>query len=534
MLYQGLKDRPWSYDIAHKLSVFITLFRCNNIFMIKLVRWILIKLVLLVVVMAPAWGLSGARLLGMSSSGQTALFNLGIHDAVKDGDYAVIVKEIRDLNSRDLRLIPVARARNIKINPSNSVWILYKKINPELLKKGQEYLILSETQMLSGRRDPRLTRLSVITDKDRTAFETNQALSDDKDRISKLKTQYPEIETLHGKETRMDEDVQLLDVEGWKKFKGSKYRTALYKSPYAKDFKRELRLITFEKMVTAYLQRVNDPTFNYDAFYDEQKKTKFADEFRQRSNFSTEYETFAATQSAQASADAQLHRSLLEKGESWSEDYSDEELKNALGQVSVLQEKDRRAYVLADPKRYSLFLSYGISINDTQTDKDPSYRRDNRFSIDLDFEATPLLKHETLERFTLNATLRSNKTAMDAGNYNADVNETSVSAGLNWYPLYAPHSIEAPAIFLGTYIRSGTASATAPTVNEKANYTVLSLPGFRAGLRYNLKNNIGIRVSLSMETLNLDRYQQSKTGSVLPDQANIAEGKMNIALAYSF
>ena len=77
--------------------------------------------ILLIVIALPAWGLTEARLLNQSTSGQTVVFNLGIHDGVKSGDYAVIVKQIRSLDDRDLRLVPVAKARNVKINSDSSL-----------------------------------------------------------------------------------------------------------------------------------------------------------------------------------------------------------------------------------------------------------------------------------------------------------------------------------------------------------------------------------------------------------------------------
>jgi hypothetical protein len=498
-----------------------------------MMRWNLIILMLLGV-SASAWGLTGARLIGLSTSGSTALFNLGLHDGVKEGDFAVIVKEIRSLETSDLRIVPVAKAKNIKITTNSSVWILYKMYDANLLTKGEKFLVLSETHLLSGRRDPRLGRISVATEKDKIASETMATLSDDKDRLSKLKVLYPEVQTLHEKESRSDNDFDLIDVEGWRKMGQDRHRTALYKSPHQMDFRRELRLSTFEKLVTAYLQRVNDPGFNYDKFYDEQKKTVFANEFREKTNFNTEYEEYLSLQARKAVENAKLYRSLLEKGESWSEDFSDEELKVVLGKVSVLQEKDRRTFVVSDPKKYTLFIGYGMTVNDAQTDKDADYRREGPYSVDLDFEGIPVIKHETLERFTLNASVRTNKTAFEAQNKNASVDELSVSAGMNWYPLYAPHAHEAPAIFIGAYIRSGTAAAEAPAAQEKSNYTLLAMPGFRGGMKYNFKNNVGLRFAFSMETLKLDRYEQSKFGSILPDQADIVEAKMNFALAYSF
>jgi hypothetical protein len=492
----------------------------------------LIYLVMLLVT-TPSWAYKEGRLLGQSTSGQTVVFNLGHLDGLVEGDYAVIVKEIRSLDFKDLRLVPVAKARNIKVNSTHSIWILYKIFDPELLVKADPYLVLMESQMLLGRRDPRFGRISVVTDKNKTSLQIKQTLSEDKDRLSKLKTQYPEIETLHEKDLRSDADGELIDVESWKKVNNDRYRTALYKGPHQEDFRRQLKLATFEKLVTAYLKKVNDPDFNYETFYIDQMRDSFSNEFRQKTNFQTEYESFLSRQAQKAVEDAKLFRSLLEKGEAWSEDFSDDELRAILNQVSVLQERDRKILVMTEPKRFTLYFAAGLNLTDAQTNKD-SYRRRNSYSTEVDFEGIPLIKHERLERFTLNASFRINKTALETAQYNSNMDELSFATGLNWYPVYSPYAVEAPAIFMGIYLRSGTATLNSPTLNQNAHYTVYSLPGVRAGLKFNFKNNVGLRMALSMEKLKLDQYKKSDLNSILPDQVNLVEGKMSLALAYLF
>lgn len=481
-----------------------------------------------------SWGLSGARLLGQSASGHTVLFNLGLHDGTKEGDYAIIVKELRDPSTRDLRLIPVAKGRNIKMDSNQSIWILYKLFDSDLMVKGDKFLILSESSLLSGRRDPRLGRIKVVSDQDKIVLRAKEVLSEDRERLSRLKVKYPEIETLHEREQRSDQDGELIDLEVWKKIKGEKHRAALYKSPHQRDFAKRLRLETFEKLVTAYLKKVNDPDFNYDRFYDEQMKTEFQQEFRKRSSFPTEYETFLSNQAQKAVADAKLYRSILEKGKSWSEDFSDEELSAILNSVSVLQEKDRREFVVAKPNRYSAYFTYGVGLNENQTEKDTRYRRDHLYSVEMEFEAVPLLKHETLERFTFSGSIRLNKTAFEAEEQNVNFDETSLTLGANWYPLYASYEREAPVLFFGLYLRTGWGQATAPIAGEKANYTLIGAPGFRGGMKYNFRNNVGLRLSASIETLQLEQYETSKVASVLPEQTNIPEAKLNFALVYSF
>lgn len=494
-------------------------------------RWTFFISLLLAV---PVHALNEVRLLNLSSSGQTALFNLGSFDGVKERDFAVVVKEIRSLDSVDLRIVPVARARNVKINTDASVWILYKIFDPELLVRGDKFLILSETELLSGRRDPRFSRLTTVGKmKEAPTKIAEGALSDKHGEMVKLGSKYQEGRELHDEKTITNQDGTLIDLERWENLKGERYRVALYKSPSQEDFRREMRLATFEKLVTNYLRKINDPNFNYDQFYEEQMRTEYSNEFRKQSNFTTEYKDYIARKDAQLKNDLKIRRYQLEKGDVWSEDFSDEELKDNLKSISALQEKDRREYLVANPPKYSIFLDYGIILNDSQTDSDP-YQRDGKSSIEAGFEFIPFIKHQTLERFTLYGSLRRNQTAFETDGTNAGVDDFSLTAGANWYPLYAPYTVEAPVFFIGTFLRSGYATVTAPTPGDKANYTVLSVPGLWGGMKYNLRSGVGLRVNASMETLNLDRYEASKEGTVLPDNTQLVEARVGFGLNYSF
>lgn len=478
--------------------------------------------------------LSEARLLNQSSSGQTVVFNLGSFDGIKQGDYGIIIKQIRSLESRDLRLVPVARARNIKINTDSSVWILYRVFDHELLINGDKFQVLTESHLLRGRRDVVVGRSSLVVDKLKAKEQVGDALKDDVDRLSKRKEDYETFSIAHEQQKKSDTDAELVDLEAWEKNRHSNYRTSIYKGPNKTEWTRQLRLATFEKLVVAYLEQVNNPNFNYDSFYQKQMKSSFSNEFLAKSNHETEYGDFLKRESFKSIADAKLYRTMLEKGESWSEDFSDEQLKSILGQVSILQERDRRIVVMAKPTRYAMSLEYGTFMTDAQTDKDSQYRRDKRYSTEVDFEATPLLKHPTLESITLNGTFRLNQTAFAANSVNADLDEKSFSLGANWYPYYAPYSIEVPVLFVGAYMRSGMARAKFPSTNETANYTVYSLPGLRAGFKFLMRNNFGLRLLVSLETLKLERYESSKVISSLPSTTNVAEAKIGFGLVYAF
>ena len=268
----------------------------------------------LIVMISGAWALTEARLLSQSSSGQTVVFNLGMHDGIKDGDYAVIVKQIRSADARDLRVIPVARARNVKINSDSSVWILYKIFDQELLVKGDKFNVLTESNMLSGRRTPRLGRTVVVSSKKDLAKNARNAESNEQNTLGRLKDKYEVMENTHEVPVISDNDADLIDLEIWEENKNSRFRSSIYKSANKPEFRRQLRLATFEKMVTAYLDRVNDPDFSYDRFYEKQRKSIHANEFSAHGNTDSEYNRFLRKESHKTTADAKLYRSILKKG----------------------------------------------------------------------------------------------------------------------------------------------------------------------------------------------------------------------------
>lgn len=490
---------------------------------------------LLLVGVEQSWSSTEARLLSRSSSGTTALFNLGNHDNLKVGDYAIIVKPTHDMGYEGLRLVPAAKARNVKINSDTSIWVLYRIYDPELLVNGDLFLILSESSMLNGRIDPGIARTTVIAKKNKTSEQTSAALSGDSERLSKLKNKYYKAAAYHDPEYRSDGEFELFDLEEWEKVKGARYRSAIYKSPHQDEFRREMRLSTFEKMVTAYLDRVNEPEFNYDVFYAEQMKDRNYNEFREKSNFMNEYRSFVFDQAQKKTTDAKLYRKLLERGERWSEDLSDEELESTLKQVSVLQEKDRKIEVMSKPKHWNIFFDYGLGLINTQTGNDPGHRRGSLNAMELSVELIPFLKRETLGKFSIEASVRSNKTASNAKDYNVDVNERSAALGMNWYPLTLPSNREEFLFYTGVYVRGGYANLDAPTVGESGNYTLTATPGVKMGIRYSFYNNVSLRIGGSVETLNLEEIESNKvSGRILPGRKSMLDAKTSVGIGYSF
>jgi hypothetical protein len=474
------------------------------------------------------------RLISLSSSGETTVFNLGKFDEIFEGDESVILKKIAPLEDKALRIVPVAKARCIKTSSHGSIWILYQIINSELLVAGDKFLIMTDTNSLRGQVDPKLERTTIVgSDKD-LSKDVKNFLNEDKDRIAKKKDEFESIGTMHAQEPKTDRDVTLVDVDEWKRSKNTRYRSAIYKSTSKNHFKRSYRLEKFYQLVTDYLNRVNDPEFSYDKFFADQMRDGTSNEFRKKTYFNTEYEDFLYRKSKKSGLEVKLYQSLLKKGSAWSEDFSDDQLRDLLGDTSVLNEEERRVHVISKPLRYAVFFDYGTILNDNQTSEDSSYQRSSLAHYGLDFEFIPFLKHETLERFTFNLNPSYTKSALKMENANVDFNNMTSSFGFNWYPTHSPYTVHFPLFFIGSYLRFGYAVVESPIFSDAAKYTSYTVPGFRSGLKLNLKNRFGLRIVGSVESLKLERYEVNRENTFLSEKLNVFEAKVMGSISYSF
>lgn len=478
--------------------------------------------------------LTQTRLLQVSTSGQTLVFDAGVHERLKENEFGVVLKQVKSLNNQNaLRVVPVGKVRNVKVGTDHSVWVLFDLYQEGLLQRGDVFTLFTESNMLPGRRPYEVKKLQVVSSQKDVKAAARSSLEDESDRLAKVKN-YKKSHINHSSSYKSDEDFELIELEKWSRHKERRFRTGLYRSQNAEQFKRNLRLEVFEGLVTQYLQRVNDPDFNYATFYDKQMREPGNNFFRQRSNFATAWENNLAYNEKSIESNAKLSRSLLENGERWSEDYSDEELGLLLGKISIAQEKDRRARVISKPSRFHMAVDYSKALSDNQTSTDTNYQKSSRYSISAELEFVPMVKHPLWERFAINAQGTINDDAVGLAGKNFDRNDQSFTMGLNWFPFFAPYAEKVINIYLGTYFRAGYSKMRSSFYDEKANYTLMSIPAFRAGLRYTFRNKVSLRMVGSIETASFEKSGSSVFNSSLPSSFTKTDMNLAFGLGYSF
>ena len=468
----------------------------------------------------------------VSSSGKTVVVNSGHVSNLKENEFGILLK--KEINADKKTVFkPVARLRAVKVYAAQSVWISYKTFLPKELHKGRGLFLFTENEVLKGRADISIKRLKLVTG-DNTAKELAEFLVEG-DNL-RQKSGYKPITTTHEKKLILDKDVELIDIDKWKPtdFGGSKKTVSIYRSPYANQFSERKRVETFEKVMVAFLNKYNNPSFDYDEFYKEQKRNRYSNVFQEKSVAQTYNDLYEKKILDKVAKEEKFQSNIKKKGEAWSDDYSDEELSELLNDINVVSEKQRRRKLVAYKYNSQAYVSAGFNLLNNESKNDSETSGSSRSDFELAWEIFLLKQYNNFKQFTFEISLRQAKDSFDGGTLNVRSTENSMGIHINWYPYNGPEVVERNIVYVGLLTRFGYSRLVNDTTGEEGNYQVSTLPGIRAGLKYNFKNSYGVRLTTGLENIKVSRITRSADEGELPNNASYLEGKIGIGLSKFF
>lgn len=469
------------------------------------------------------------RVKRVSSSGKTIYLNRGKFDDVKKGDFGVLLFKKKVDNEKNI-YVPLAKIKNIKIYDRESVWVIYKTFVEGVLEERKKYIFLGESRLLKGRKDLKIKRTSVVTSKKRKEEVEDFMLEGDS--LAKKTDDYTILARPHKKEKHFDSDVDLIDIDEWENRLGDNklFVSGIYRSPYAEEFSQRKRVQSFEKMVVAYLNKYNDPDFEYEKFYKEQKRsdggylsgTSFFGGYKDR------YEEKMINEDRKKK---ELLSQLRKKGDAWSEDYTDDQLSELLQTMSSIKEKDRRSNLLAFKFDYQGFVSFGVNLLNNENIEDSETTQQSKYDFELGLESYFFKELKSLKKFTVEFSARRAEDAYFGGDLNVRSTEYSLAGHINWYPFRRPSTINSNIVYFGFLTRYGFARLSNITADEIGNYQVFTLPGFRLGLKYNMDNSYGFRANFGYENIRSERIVRNDDAGTLPNRASYKEAKISLGIS---
>jgi hypothetical protein len=496
-------------------------------------KWILSLILMSFCV--PLWAsvpLLEGRVVAFSTSGKTIVLNLGLMEGIKEGDLLVLAIKIDD-KTHPMPTQLVGKGKIVKVNRENSLVLLNKIYDKSLLRKNQVYFVFNDSNFLHSRSKIESTRLKIISEEGKNTTDLKDHMTQDRDKLAKKSSDYNTLYEAHKIPTKTSKDFEIIDLDSWEKIGKNKKATEIYRSPYNDDFAQQRRVDTFEKMVVNYLQKINTPGFSYEKFYEEQKKDEVTQIFKEKNN-QTSYMTYLEDLDKKKIKDEHLYQDLLNKGESWSEDFSDEELSGMVKKVGVLFETERRKTLYAKNANHQMYGSVGLNVADNQNREDQENSTKATFDINIGSEYFWFKDHARLNLTSFDSSFRMNNDGVSIGAYNAFVREYSFAFAFQWYPFVPPTVVEKNIVFMGVGARVGMAQLTIGNPNESANYTLLGLPIFRLGIKYQFRSGYGLRLMTSMETLTLDTISSQSPEAFLPARTKLVDARIGIGVSYFY
>jgi len=424
----------------------------------------------------------------------------------------------------------------IGLYSDHSIWVAYKTFLPKEIKPGNKLFLFSETAFLKGRKQDLTTKRTKLITRNGKASEVKDFMLEG-DNLARRNNDYMVISKAHSKEVHLSKEVDLIDIDKWENDSGTDklYAHGIYRSPNAKEFSERKKVQTFEKMVVAFLRKYNDPTFNYDRFYEEQKRSEGAsDDFQDRSSYLTFIERYEKRIRNREEKTNKFLKSVREKGDAWSGDYSDEELSEILNNISISQERQRRKKLLAFRYNYQLYASFNLNLLNNENTNDPRTSEQSKFDVDLAWEGYFFKQLQSLKHFTIEVSARRSQDGFYTGSANVKSVEYSGALHINWYPYKLPSMVDVNIPYIGILFRTGISTLYSDSLGERGNYQLFGFPGVKGGIKYNFKNAYGVRLTASFERIRVERLVRSADSGLLPDRANYLDGKVGIGISKFF
>lgn len=465
-----------------------------------------------------------------SSSKRTIQINRGLLDKIRDQDLAFLIKSER-LPAGKLVLRPIAKLKAIKLYPRSSLWVAVNIFEGQELNVGSRLIFVTQSKLLTGRRDLNITRKNVIL----TEEQDEESVLAGTEQLAKKEDQFTVLNNNHEVEKHYDPqvDVKVIDIEKWDEILGDykKYRKGYYKSPYSKEFSSHFEVKKFEKMVVAYLNKYNDVNFSYEDYIAQIEGKKPLDISGSLGTFSDKQK---AAKLRQIRDDEKFYKKMSTQGDAWSQDYSDEELSEYLSRMSQSRERIRRDYLRASHYNYQTSLSLGLNLVNNENLSDSENSEQSKYSAEIGFEGYFFKKYEAVKYVTLEMSARTARDAYFAGDLNVLSKEYSIAFQINYYAFNEPDSVNIPIVYIGMLYRYGLARLTNNTTDEEGNYILQSLPGLRVGTKWNMENGYGFRMQGELENIIVNKIEKSDSEGVLPDKSNYINGRLSLGLTRFF
>jgi hypothetical protein len=479
---------------------------------------------------------------------RTMVVNVGSNDLVGEGDQAYFIAKSENLGLKGRK---VAKGEAVKVFANHSYWYLKEVELPQRLEKGVDLLFAPMSAFMGGRekyefKDKQLVysknegldaggALSLYrdgTDKDLLKKRDEHRVAEKIDIFEEPWKEEADIELLglshlSRKEDIVDDDgnpVETKGIELWQQ------------RPEQKIVSKKMRDQEYEERLEYYLSRAEDPLLSLEKLYQGQTKDASDGLVNVKPALRSTYEKVSREREVKEMARERALENIQKTGPGWSAELSDEALRKYLVRNGLDFERLRQTYNADNLLSHEVYANFVTDMIDQTTELDDR-NRGIGFGFSIGYEL-PLKKIAfSLQHFSLQTEFRKERNNFAIDRENVFLKGSSFLIGFNWYPYYAPSTVERFLPFVGLGMRYGKGEISRINFYENYDFNLLVLPMVQVGTKYRFtlddNNAIGIRLAVSLEKNRLNSTTENAFNQV-PTLIEYTDLKLGIGISYYF
>ncbi|MGB0452825.1 MAG: hypothetical protein ACPGJV_03850 [Bacteriovoracaceae bacterium] len=435
----------------------------------------------------------GAKVLNISESGKTMKVAVGHLDGVRPGTYAKVFRQTGTKNNPKLHLVGTAEV--VQSRPRSSFWYFERMDHAALIEEGNSIKIATLKRSLKGR-TLKVSSRKVILPEGKSV--KRYILDEDQGMPSELvfkSKDYSEDKGVIRTSIDRNEHMIARNFEVWQRKQGIEYIDEYLNDVNLKkstdqanpidvaDIERRENKKIFNSTIDGVQDKMNKLEFGVTGLYKEQEKDEQISQVTKKVQLENVYEKKIRERREARHVGPYALERIRRRGDRWSSDMNDEELRRFFVQSGI--EKERRRQELALDRRAGneilLRMTTALVAN---TAVDDSNNQGMDYALSLGYEYHLSRTSFDIKKWTIELQAEIGLRYYDIGGLNGKFNERSFLGVLNYYFYNRPDQVRKYLIYAGLGLRRGEATMSNPNLTRDYNYQLVTLPTTQIGLKY--------------------------------------------------
>ncbi|MBI2520299.1 MAG: hypothetical protein HYV97_07770 [Bdellovibrio sp.] len=446
------------------------------------------------------WAFELVKVLEVSTSGRSLVVDRGYLEGVQLGEFARFIVQKGELENPNLSNVALGEA--VQVQDNQSIWFLHEIDNASVIKVGEQMLYARANDVLEGRRPFKTLKKIILAPAqkipEKYADEKRDAKSREEQMDSDLvfmENDYEKSHTIKEQEKVKTADLMVTEFEETSSEKQTRYVEAANKELSevniegkgkqidSKKFEEREKKAQLNSVVDHDIKKINSQKNGLKGLYNEQRPDPDNRWLREKIVEQSIYDEVRESKKLDEIVHPRIYKKAEHGGDFWSADMSDEQLRRYFVTSGLAKEITRRKLALENREGNEILVRITRGAYDNSDSQDSNYRSLYN-ALEIGYEYHLMRTSKLLQRWSVGLDYQKGLGNYDVGPQNARVEETAFKLALHLYLYNLPSSVKAYSWFIGSALRTGSATVTGAAFARSYDYQLMGYEYGHIGVKY--------------------------------------------------